>query len=1492
MPWVDPTPDNILLQSPMGLDVPTAKPPSFGDVIGSAFSRENVVVNMARTIAAERNPIEPGYNPLSDELVKGTRYEAQYADRFAYAYSPRDTQQIISDIEREEKDNEVLQAGGVAGMAASVVAGVLDPTIFLPGGAIYRAGKGGYSAVRSALSISTAAAGQIALQEAMLQQAQQLRTGEESALNIGSGALLAAFLGAGAAKVLSAGEMRALERAMGRNKEIIGGKTVGPQAAGAAASDVRTGELKPLVPPIVSRAYEKGKEAIAKVPYVGPALEKLASIPEALAVKSNPLLRMATSDSIAARRAVLDLASMPLETMDNAAGIASSKFGIPLEMDVKLTVHEAQVELYEAANKAFSEYRFGDMKAFPAARSYLERKFGKSEGLTYDEFMAEVDTALRNGDVHPIPQVQALAAKFRKWFDTVKELAKAQGIDIGDEVLGAASFAPRVYDRAAITRDRPEFIKRYVDWRSQDQAKKSALRDDLQREWDIFMGSRVKARKLEGRLGTAERKVDALEQRLSERGMEAKATVDRSMKLSERGREARAAIDDLRQFIADLKESGDTAEIRSQIKELEEGVKQLESNSVPVTLDDLDAIDKAERDGVLVGPMRRVARILTGKSKNLPKPPKFWKWIASKGGIKDTGGDAFALGAERKPGLYGKDGLQWDDLQTLLRGEFPELEARWARPDAPEEDFSDDIRQWIAASVNGQEPDWWLAARWDSDDRFVYEMTTLLDEAAGQANVELKTMDDVVAFMRGEAEGMTLDDLDRISADLEAGNAGLDAAVEVDGMRQRIAVRQQTIEMFKQTLDKARTNLGQARTNERITKAVKKEQGNAVSRNLGRLGILNERAAKAQSVRDLLAQSQEVEKAVQARQLEKIEDILNRWEGKSAAEAQSAMKRRGDADAKRTPEQKAKQERLGSADKAIARAVKRILRNGDDKSVQELQAEAEQTINQILSTPDGRLPKDEPGTVRGFAPQDDMGDLRGSLNARKLPMPDNDLLPFLIRNPVDYTMIHLRQALSDLGMIARFGDTEGTDALKQIADDYAKLMRDATTAKERERLQARMDADIRDFAAMRDRIKGTFGFTSDAFMQQAGRVAESLKSFNVATLGGGFGLAQFPDFAGAVFRYGLMSAFKDAWLPFFGKLSRIKDGGMRAVAGEWASVGIGAESWLQTRSLDGMGMTDVYQHRNPFERMLRQTGTATVMLSGQNAITDIQKVMATSAASNNILRWAKKWTDGTASEKQITALAAGGIDEDMARRITEQFANNGGSKVDGAMMPNVADWSDKTAARRFQAAVMRDVEIAVITPGQEKPLFLSNPILSLFGQFKTFIAAANTRVLLANLQRRDANALSGLVTQVALGMLSYAAYSAARGDATSDRPQDWVKEGFDRSGVLGWFGELNTMAAKGTGGQADLFRLIGADKPLSRYASRGLVGNLLGPTYGKAADLSQITYAAANGEWTESDVRKLRQMLPFQNLFYLRQLFDQVEQNAVGFFGIPARLEQ
>jgi len=59
------------------------------------------VVNTWRKLHEEKYPIDPGYNPLDDERVKGTKYETQHLGKFSRSYSARETEKIIADIERE-----------------------------------------------------------------------------------------------------------------------------------------------------------------------------------------------------------------------------------------------------------------------------------------------------------------------------------------------------------------------------------------------------------------------------------------------------------------------------------------------------------------------------------------------------------------------------------------------------------------------------------------------------------------------------------------------------------------------------------------------------------------------------------------------------------------------------------------------------------------------------------------------------------------------------------------------------------------------------------------------------------------------------------------------------------------------------------------------------------------------------------------------------------------------------------------------------------------------------------------------------------------------------------------------------------------------------------------------------------------------------------------------------------------------------------------------
>jgi hypothetical protein len=78
-------------------------------------------------------------------------------------------------------------------------------------------------------------------------------------------------------------------------------------------------------------------------------------------------------------------------------------------------------------------------------------------------------------------------------------------------------------------------------------------------------------------------------------------------------------------------------------------------------------------------------------------------------------------------------------------------------------------------------------------------------------------------------------------------------------------------------------------------------------------------------------------------------------------------------------------------------------------------------------------------------------------------------------------------------------------------------------------------------------------------------------------------------------------------------------------------------------------------------------------------------------------------------------------------------------------------------------------------------------------------------------------------------------------------------------------------------------------KMASRYMSRNIWGAALGPTAEVLETAAVLPGAFINNEWTASDTRALRKLLPYQNLFYLRRLLDQVERNTNDLFGVPQK---
>lgn len=659
-----------------------------------------------------------------------------------------------------------------------------------------------------------------------------------------------------------------------------------------------------------------------------------------------------------------------------------------------------------------------------------------------------------------------------------------------------------------------------------------------------------------------------------------------------------------------------------------------------------------------------------------------------------------------------------------------------------------------------------------------------------------------------------------------------------------------------------------------LIQARRGEAGRAAKRSEKRLRVLEQQLSKAENkqalLEDYLAVAEQFHDAVRA----KIEAELGRWEGRSAAEAASAIKAREKYLAERTAAGKAPTRRLTSADSAVDRVVKRILESDRDLPDIELRARAQETTDRILSSADGRLSYEanSGAPIQGFKPGEPP---RGPLAARRFAIPDTEIEDFLEPSALHAHRQFLRTIVPDVTLTERFGDTAMTEAFRKINDEYAALNAAATTEKARTALETERQRVISDLAAVRDRIRGVYGFSSETPMRNAARIANAIKNYNTISLMGMSALSSLPDMAGQVFRHGLSASLGDAWLPFFRFVSG-RDDVWRKAARQFRAMGIATESFSAGRMHALADITELYRPQSTVERALSWGADRFQLVNLLGPWTDWAKINASMVAGSEILRAAKAVAEGTVTKRQLAQLGESNIDATLARRIWQQFETSGEVNK-GVHLPNTADWTDTAARDAFEGAVSREADIAVITPGQDKPLWLSSPVVSVFGQFKSFTAAATQRILLANMQRADAQTLQGLVFSLGIGMLTYRLSTLAAGTKPSDRPQDWIKEAIDRGGLLGWLNEGNVMASKLTRGGVDIYRLIGADKPLSRYASRTVLDQLVGPTAGRIEALTRISGAAASGDWNAGDTGALRRLTAAQNLFYARRLFDEVE---------------
>ncbi|WP_286167931.1 hypothetical protein [Ochrobactrum sp. MC-1LL] len=562
---------------------------------------------------------------------------------------------------------------------------------------------------------------------------------------------------------------------------------------------------------------------------------------------------------------------------------------------------------------------------------------------------------------------------------------------------------------------------------------------------------------------------------------------------------------------------------------------------------------------------------------------------------------------------------------------------------------------------------------------------------------------------------------------------------------------------------------------------------------------------------------------------------------------------------------------------AAAKKAEEFSRLSDDE-VKDL---VEETIDTILGNADGRIPYDS--IVSGP---------RGPLKERLLRIESKKIQEFLNTDIEEVLHAQVRTMSADVELAKKFGSVDMAEQIRKINDEANRKiaavdgMKDKdgkpatpeAKAKERARLDRARKSAVRDIEAMRDRLRGQYALPSnpDGIVLRAGRVARNL---NYLRLLGGMTLSAFPDMAGIVLKHGLTSTFRDGFAPLVSNMKAVKLAGAEVKA-----AGTALDMILDSRAMSIAEIGDQFGRGTKFERAIKSAGTRFGVVSLMAPWNAAMKQFSGMVVMTNLLRASEKVAKGQASPKEIRKLAGAGINADLAERITKQFSKYGETQG-GVFLAKAADWDDRLAKEAFRAAVVRDVDRIIVTPGQDKPLWMSTELGKTVGQFKSFNVSAMQRIALSALQQRDAETLAGVMTSLSLGAMTYVAKQAVAGKEISDDPAVWATNAFDWSGLAGWFMEVNNVAEKASRGRVGLSALTG--EQMSRYQSRNVVGAFLGPTPDAVADIFQVTGSMFAGDTTKSDLHKMRQLLPFQNLFYVRGLLNKVEDATGDAINLP-----
>lgn len=398
-----------------------------------------------------------------------------------------------------------------------------------------------------------------------------------------------------------------------------------------------------------------------------------------------------------------------------------------------------------------------------------------------------------------------------------------------------------------------------------------------------------------------------------------------------------------------------------------------------------------------------------------------------------------------------------------------------------------------------------------------------------------------------------------------------------------------------------------------------------------------------------------------------------------------------------------------------------------------------------------------------------------------------------------------------------------------------------------------------------------------------------LRDYQFLRVGNMMGAAQIPELMTNVAQVGVKSMMAN--IPGFRAMVRdARTGRLRSehAAEIEAATTIGTEwqrGWAMRR-YDEFENPLTGQHRNSAvnkaDRLLQKGGRLTTAISGLSAVNTFLERWAAGAMFDNFYRHA--FNPKVMTQRRLQFL---GLNDDMVARVGAQMRTHAKGNNSGHLQQlNLREWDDLEALNAVEMAIFRWTRSTVQNNdiGQLNMLF-SSPVGRTITQFRSFVLAAWTKQFLQGLNYASGGGTRELLevftnfagTAFAASMV-YVARSAIQAAGRSDADaylEDRLSiENIAAAGLQNssWF---SLLAPAG-----DALMYSTGQDPVFGFRNSGVADSAVwgNPTFDFITGMQHaargVAGMAAEGEANQTDLRRLKQMAPFQNALGIMQLFD------------------